>query len=748
EAAKFVGDFKSLAKEADESLAKHKTLELEIKRLSRAVVSQDIMSVVQKTSVVDTSNLQTELERIDNTKTRRPHPRSNTKNDRVLFASKSSRSKNNGADVEEHHRNFLLSKNTKHMSSAGNNIKLDSQNVISKVICAMCKQCLISINHDACLRNYVNGKNSRGKKQKANVSIKEKQKKHQPKGDVSMANRLTTDGIMDGLFKKKENSGNKRRSNDQNRNRGMDDRNKRQITRKNFALTAPEQGQVQRQYASHHPKCAKCNFHHFSNYHVCGRCNQVGHFTRYCTSRAINERPRPTCFECGDPNHFRRNRLRMNQATTLGGNRSNLMLAIEGNTNQGNNKNQAHSKAFALGVAEAPQDPNIVTGTFPLNDHFITVLFDSDADYSFISTNFLPLINMKPSVISPGYEIEIASGVIVKTNKIIRGCRLELEGHTFIINLILFGYGSFNVIVGMDWLSKLRAKIFKTVKVNKPKLEDIPVVRKFPGVFSEYLSGLSLSREVEFRIDLILGAMPVAKSPYRLAPTKMKELPYLDKFFIVFFDDILIYSKSKEEHEVHLNLILELLENENLFRKFSKCEFWLQEAIYRKLLEDCKPLTLLNQKDKKFKWGDEQENTFQTLNDMLCDAPILALLEGTYDFVVYCGALNQANVVIDALSRKERLKSRRARARSMIIHSSIKAGILEAQSEASKGVNTPAEMLKGLDKRFERKEDGGLYLAERIWVLVYGNLITLIMNEAHATKYSIHPRADKMYYDL
>nr|GEV83869.1 retrovirus-related Pol polyprotein from transposon TNT 1-94 [Tanacetum cinerariifolium] len=108
-------------------------------------------------------------------------PKSNTKNDRVPSASKSSRSKNKGAEVDEHHRNLLLSNNTKHMSSACNNIKLDSHNVISKVVYAMCKQCLIFVNHDVCLRNYVNGKNSYGKKQKANVSIKEKQKKHQPK---------------------------------------------------------------------------------------------------------------------------------------------------------------------------------------------------------------------------------------------------------------------------------------------------------------------------------------------------------------------------------------------------------------------------------------------------------------------------------------------------------------------------------------------------------------------------------------
>nr|GEX34980.1 putative reverse transcriptase domain-containing protein [Tanacetum cinerariifolium] len=108
----------------------------------------------------------------------------------------------------------------------------------------------------------------------------------------------------------------------------------------------------------------------------------------------------------------------------------------------------------------------------------------------------------------------------------------------------------------------------------------------------------------------------------------------------------------------------------------------------------------------------------------------------------------KANVVADALSRKERAKPRRVRAMSMKIHSSIKAKILEAQSEASKNTNTSTEMLKGLDKQLERKEDGGLYLAERIWVPVYGILRTLIMKEAQATRYSIHPGADKMYYDL
>nr|GFC37146.1 hypothetical protein [Tanacetum cinerariifolium] len=118
---------------------------------------------------------------VDNTKTRRPQPRSNTKNDWVPSASKSSRSKNKGDKVEEHHRNLLLSKNNKHISSACNNIKIDSQDLISKVVCATCSKCLNSVNHDKCLSKNVNGKNSYGQNKKAKVSIKEIQKKYKPK---------------------------------------------------------------------------------------------------------------------------------------------------------------------------------------------------------------------------------------------------------------------------------------------------------------------------------------------------------------------------------------------------------------------------------------------------------------------------------------------------------------------------------------------------------------------------------------
>nr|GFB73635.1 hypothetical protein [Tanacetum cinerariifolium] len=136
------------------------------------------------------------LPKVDNTKTRRPQPRSNTKNGRVPSASKSSRSKNKEAEVEEHHRNLLLSKNNKHISSECNNIQIDSQDVISNVVCAMCKKCLLSVNHDKCLQNYVNGKKSSGKKQKAKVSVKEIQMKYQAKAakpkKVGILERLAT----------------------------------------------------------------------------------------------------------------------------------------------------------------------------------------------------------------------------------------------------------------------------------------------------------------------------------------------------------------------------------------------------------------------------------------------------------------------------------------------------------------------------------------------------------------------------
>ncbi|GJZ55040.1 putative reverse transcriptase domain-containing protein [Tanacetum coccineum] len=195
-----------------------------------------------------------------------------------------------------------------------------------------------------------------------------------------------------------------------------------------------------------------------------------------------------------------------------------------------------------------------MTGTFTLNNHFATTSFDSGADYSFVSTTFIPLLGLEPSDLGFRYEIEIASGQLVEIDKVIKGCKLEIEGHVFDIDLIPFGHGSFDVIIGMDWLSNYKAEIIcheKVVRIPLPdgkvlrvlgerpkekarllmsakasdkKQEEIVVVRDFPEVFPDDLSGLPPLWEIEFRIELIPGAIPIAKSPYRLAPSELEEL--------------------------------------------------------------------------------------------------------------------------------------------------------------------------------------------------------------------------------
>ncbi|GJZ40708.1 putative reverse transcriptase domain-containing protein [Tanacetum coccineum] len=211
-------------------------------------------------------------------------------------------------------------------------------------------------------------------------------------------------------------------------------------------------------------------------------------------------------------------------------------------------------RAFNVNAVDALQDPNVVTGTYSLNNLYATVLFDSGANFSFISTKFTPLLNVKPSIANPGYVIEVANGKKEEVDRIFHGCRLELGDSMFLIDLIPLGQGSFDVIVGMDWLSNQKAvivcrekivripveggkilcvqgehnlgktKTLMSIKANEPTLSDILIVRNFEDVFPDDLSGLPPQRQVEFLIDLIPGATPVAKSPYRPAPSEMQEL--------------------------------------------------------------------------------------------------------------------------------------------------------------------------------------------------------------------------------
>nr|GEV52026.1 putative reverse transcriptase domain-containing protein [Tanacetum cinerariifolium] len=225
--------------------------------------------------------------------------------------------------------------------------------------------------------------------------------------------------------------------------------------------------------------------------------------------------------------------------------------------NTQNNRNREKGRAFNGNAVEALQDPKVMTGIFSLNCQFSTVLFYSGANFSFISFKFVPLLNVEPCIVNPSYVIEIADGESVKVDRVIHDCKLELRNSVFTIDLILLDHGSFDVIVGMNLLSKNKAVI-----VCHEKVVEIQIKRVGYGHFEFTVMPFGLTNEPAVFMDLMNW---VCK-------------PYLDKFVNVFNDDILIYSKTKQENEVHLKLVLELLRKKKLYAKFSKCKFWIQEV--------------------------------------------------------------------------------------------------------------------------------------------------------------------------
>ncbi|GJW01748.1 putative reverse transcriptase domain-containing protein [Tanacetum coccineum] len=537
----------------------------------------------------------------------------------------------------------------------------------------------------------------------------------------------------------------------ENTSRNNQNQQQQQNKRQNTGQAYTAGNSDRKSYAGSKPLCSKCNYNHEGPcLPKCSNCKRVGHLAKDCRSRPANANNNNRnnnnnnqkgngCYECGAQGHFRRNcpKLRNNDRGNQAGN------------------DRAPAKVYVVGNAGANPD-NVVKGTFLLNNRYAYILFNTGADRSFVSTAFSSQIDITPSTLNHYYDVELADGRIIGLNTILNGCTLNFLNHPFNINLMPVELGSFDAIIGMDWLAKYQAVIVCAEKIvripwgnetliihgdgsnqgnvtrlniisctktqkymekgfpiflahvtakevedksEKKRLEDVPIVQDFPGVFPEDLPGLPPTRQVEFQIDLVPGAAPVARAPYRLAPSEMKELseqlkelsdkgfirpssspwgapvlfvkkkdgsfwmcidyrelnkltvknryplpriddlfdqlqgssvyskidlrsgyhqlrvreedipktafrtrydhyefqvmpfgltnapavfmdlmnrvckPYLDKFVIVFIDDIMIYSKNKEENEEHLKLILELLKKEELYAKFSKCEF-------------------------------------------------------------------------------------------------------------------------------------------------------------------------------
>ncbi|GKC39858.1 putative reverse transcriptase domain-containing protein, partial [Tanacetum coccineum] len=441
---------------------------------------------------------------------------------------------------------------------------------------------------------------------------------------------------------------------------------------------------------------------------------------------------------------------------------------------------EVRSRAYAIKDAE-PQGPNVVTGTFLLNNQYASFLFDSGSDRSFVNTRFSSLLDIKLIKIEDSYEVELADrkihdAIIVcgeKVDRIPYGNKmLIVEGDKGVSRLTVI-----TCIKAHKYVERGCHLFLAHVTESKSKekrMEDVPVIRDFPEVFPKDFLGLPpprLSRvdkltvknryplpriddlfdqlqgsSVYYKIDMrsgyhqlhikeedILitafrtwyGHFEFQVMPFGLtnAPVVFMDLmnrvckPYLDKFIIVFIDDILVYSKDEEEHGKHLKIVLELLKKEIFGVHVNPPK-----------IEAIKSWAVLTM--------PTEVRQFLGLAGYYRSAPILALPEGTEDFMVYCDAslkgygavLMQREKVIAYASRQlkvheenytthdlelgaERDKPLRVRALMMTVHNDLPKRIREAQKEAMK------------------KKD-------------------LVMHESHKSKYSIHPGSNKMYQDL
>jgi hypothetical protein len=386
---------------------------------------------------------------------------------------------------------------------------------------------------------------------------------------TAVLNVLTHDLRMSGKYKEEPKNDAKRKSDQAGGSSGRNRNNKRQRTVKNFAVaTVPEV-----KYNGPFPNCNRCNFHHpVGNCPRCRKCQRVGHTEKYCKIGAIVPAGQNrACYECGSTDHFRNTCPRLAQPV----NARPMNQQPQANQQPRLQAPPARGRAFVIGAEEARQDPHLVVGTFLINGHYAFILFDSGAERSFVSLEFKPMLGVEAGRLANWYSVEYANGQKYKTRDVFDDCSMILSDRPFEISLIPIEISSFDIIVGMDWLSKVHAdigcfdkvvripiedgkiltvqgdkvdrelKIVSAMKMRKylkrkdchaflahvidkkPKsknIDDVPIVKEYPDVFPDDLPGIPPQRQVEFRIDLVPGAAPIAKTPYRLAPSEMQEL--------------------------------------------------------------------------------------------------------------------------------------------------------------------------------------------------------------------------------
>nr|GEW19968.1 putative reverse transcriptase domain-containing protein [Tanacetum cinerariifolium] len=339
-------------------------------------------------------------------------------------------------------------------------------------------------------------------------------------------------------------------------------------------------------------------------------------------------------------------------------------------------RNNHVGNAEKKGNASRDPDFNIVMGTFLLNNRYTSILFDTGADRSFISTAFSSLIDIVPTLLGNSYDVELTDGKIVRDEKLVR-----------------VPYGDETLIFYGDESNDVRESRLKIISCSK--------VQEYmaKGLFPEDLSGLPPARPVEFQIDLIPGAVLVAREPYRLTPYEMKEFlkqlqEIFDKGFIrpssspwgapVLFVKIRMGHSGCASTTYYSKIYLRSGYHQLRVREQDIPKRVFRTRFIEGFSKIAKSMTKLTQKGVKFDWGEKEENAFQLLKKKLYSAPILALPEGSEDFVVYCDASHKGLGIV--LMQREKV-----RALVMTIGLDLPKRVLEAQIEALKPENLKNE---------------------------------------------------------
>ncbi|GKC73121.1 putative reverse transcriptase domain-containing protein, partial [Tanacetum coccineum] len=477
-------------------------------------------------------------------------------------------------------------------------------------------------------------------------------------------------------------------------NQNQQQKNKRQNTGRAYTAGSGEK----KPYGGSKPLCTKCNYHH-DGYCApkCHKCNRVGHLARDYRS--------PT------------------------------------NTNTANNQ-----RGTGAGNARTNPDSNILMGALLLNNHYASILFDTGVDSSFVSTAFITgTLSIGP----------------VRNERIVGPTKGAIRQRLYKAQFLTLGSSGL-VCQEEGWIMCIDYR-----ELNKLTMKNHYPLPRIGDLFDQ-LQGSSVYSKIDLRSgyhQLRVREEDIPKTAFRtryghyefqVMPYGLTNAlavfmnlmnrvckPYLDKCVIVFVDDILIYSRNKKEHERHHKEILELLKKEGLYgihmdpAKIESIKDWASPktpteihqflglvGYYRRFIEGflkiAKSMTKITHEGVKFYWGDKEEAAFQLIKQKVCSAPILALPEGSEDFVVYYDASHNGLGVTEA-HKPENLKYED-------VGGMIRKDILK--------------------EKLEPCADGTLCLNGRSWLPCYGDLRTVIMHESHKSKYSIHPGSNKMYQDM